>query len=132
MLLRIELLELCRARMDEAQLLFRKGRYDAAEYLCGYAVEFALKARICKHLRWAGYPSTDAEFKGKRDFKVHDFDCLLEFTGLASKVHSNCSSEWFTVTDWSPDLRYRPIGSSTRQHAQELLDASKVLLKKLC
>jgi hypothetical protein len=130
-LLRIELLELSRARMYDAQLLFRKGRYDAAAYLCGYAVEFALKARICKHLRWVGYPSTDAEFKGKRDFKVHNFNSLLEFTGLASKIRNNCSSEWSIVTDWSPELRYRPIGSSTYQHAQEILEASKVLLKKL-
>lgn len=131
MLLRIELLDLSRARMRDAELLSRKGRYDAAAYLCGYAVEFALKARICKHLRWVGYPSTDAEFKGKRDFKVHDFDSLLEFTGLASKVRINCSSEWSTVTGWSPEFRYRPIGSSTHQDAQELLEASKALLKKL-
>jgi hypothetical protein len=130
-LLRIELLELCRARMDDAQLLFRNGRDDAAAYLCGYAVEFALKARICKHLKWPGYPATDAEFKGKRDFKTHDFDCLLEFTGLAPKVRNNCNAEWYTVTDWSTELRYRPIGSTTHQHAQALLEASKVLLKKL-
>jgi HEPN domain-containing protein len=35
--------------MRDAELLFRKGRYDASAYLCGYVVEFALKARICKH-----------------------------------------------------------------------------------
>ena len=45
-----ELRALARARLKEAQILFAAKRYDAATYLCGYAVEMALKARICKTL----------------------------------------------------------------------------------
>lgn len=130
-MLRVELLDLSRARIRDAELLFRKERYDSAAYLCGYAVEFALKARICKHLKWVGYPSTDAEFRGKRDLKVHDFDSLLEFTGIASKIRNKCSIEWSAVAAWSPEFRYRPIGTSNSQDAKHLIKASKILLKNL-
>lgn len=37
-----------RARLRDAQVLLRGKRLDGAVYLCGYAVEIALKARICR------------------------------------------------------------------------------------
>lgn len=37
-------------RLEEAQLLYENKYYDAAYYLSGYAIEFALKAVICKRL----------------------------------------------------------------------------------
>jgi hypothetical protein len=33
-------------------------RFDGAFYLSGYAVELALKARICRTLKWRATPST--------------------------------------------------------------------------
>lgn len=132
MLLRIELLELARARMRDAELLYHKKRYDGAAYLSGYAVEFALKARICRQLRWANFPSKDNEFKGKSNFKVHDFDHLLAYTGIAPKIQANCATEWSTMKVWSPDYRYRPIGSATQQDAQGMITSAKILMKKLC
>jgi len=34
---------------------------DGATYLCGYAVEVALKFRICLTLNWPEFPSTGGE-----------------------------------------------------------------------
>ncbi len=48
---RNELKELAKLRLAEAEKLCDAGYYDGAAYLCGYAVEFALKARICR-LTW--------------------------------------------------------------------------------
>ena len=55
-----------REYLRAAKLLRTRRSYDAAVYLCGYAVEIALKARICRTLKWtAGFPETPAEFQDK-------------------------------------------------------------------
>ena len=131
MLLRIELLNLSLARMADAKLLFRNKSYDGAVYLSGYTIEFALKARICKQLRWAGYPSTDNEFRGKGNFKTHDFEILLQFTGMAPKINNDFRNEWTVMKEWSPEYRYRPIGTATQSEARRILTASKKLAKTL-
>lgn len=53
---------MARARLKEAQILFKAKRYDAATYLCGYAIELALKARICQTLGYIHFPETNKEF----------------------------------------------------------------------
>jgi len=40
------------ARIEDARVVFDAGRFDGAIYLCGYAVEVGLKARICRTLNW--------------------------------------------------------------------------------
>jgi len=50
-----ELSKLSRVRLRDAEVLYRHGRFASAYYICGYAVEFALKARICATLGWANY-----------------------------------------------------------------------------
>jgi hypothetical protein len=62
MIKRTELRKLARARLKEARLLFAVKRYDAATYLSGYAIETALKARICQTLKWTYFPETNKEF----------------------------------------------------------------------
>src|SRR2546430_6318938 len=63
MITRSDLQKIARARLRDVEVLYRSRRYDGAIYLCGYAVEIALKARICKTLSWLGYPSTGGEFQ---------------------------------------------------------------------
>ena len=41
-----QLQQLTAARLDDAEALYTAGRYDAAAYLAGYAVEVALKIAI--------------------------------------------------------------------------------------
>ena len=43
--------DIARARLQDADILLTSGRYDGAIYLCGYAIELALKARICQTLK---------------------------------------------------------------------------------
>ncbi|WP_069470427.1 HEPN domain-containing protein [Candidatus Marithrix sp. Canyon 246] len=57
-----ELRALAKARIKEAHILFDAKRYDAATYLCGYAVELSLKARICQTLGYTNFPETNKEF----------------------------------------------------------------------
>jgi HEPN domain-containing protein len=51
---------MAQARLEDAEALLQSGRYDSAVYLCGYAVELALKARICLNLNWNEYPASKA------------------------------------------------------------------------
>ena len=69
-----DLEQAARAYLRASRILSRQGHaeYDAAAYLCGYAVEIALKARVCRKLGWAGYPETGAEFQNYRSFQTHN------------------------------------------------------------
>jgi len=42
-----QLRDIARERIKDAEALFGAERYEGAMYICGYAVEIALKARIC-------------------------------------------------------------------------------------
>ena len=46
MITRETLRALAKTRLEDAQLLYRSGRHSSAYYLCGYAIELAIKARI--------------------------------------------------------------------------------------
>src|SRR6266446_3994402 len=63
MILVAELEHIARARLDDAKVLLTAGRFDGATYLCGYAVEVALKARICRVLNWSEFPALAASFR---------------------------------------------------------------------
>ena len=67
-------------RLEDARALFEKGRFDGAAYLCGYAVEFALKARICDTLDIEDYPE---HLKG---FKIHDLEDLRLLSGRSKAI----------------------------------------------
>lgn len=128
MLTRVELRKIARARIKDAETLFQANRYEGAVYLCGYAVEIALKARICGTLRWAGYPSTNAEFKNFQSFKIHSLDVLLSLSGVERKVKTNFLAAWSGVAAWAPEARYKPIGSVTRREANLMIRSAKTLL----
>ncbi len=159
-----ELRILAKARFKEAQILFEAKRYDAATYFCGYAMELALKARICKTLGYIHFPQTNKEFlqmtceiaekslKNKRfqklyninpnDFcalheryfqnprflKVHDLLTLLKFSGVIEKIKNHFSIEWSIVEKWNQEIRYKPVGSYTRQTTQDMLTSTQVLM----
>ena len=131
MISRKELRKLSRSRLKDATLLFDNRRYDSAVYVCGYAIELALKSRICRTLKWAGFPETNSEFQGLTSFRTHNFDILLRLSGVAQKIKADHMEDWWTVSEWRPDYRYRPIGSSTREDVKEMIIASETLIKAL-
>jgi HEPN domain-containing protein len=131
MITRAELRKIARARLQDAAVLVRTGRYDGAIYLCGYVVEIALKARMCKTLSWSGYPSTSGEFQHYRTFQTHNLDVLLHLAGVARKVKTTLLAEWSAVATWDPEVRYKPIGSATKQDADLMIAAAQSLLRAL-
>jgi hypothetical protein len=119
------------ARLKDAVVLLKGKRYDGAIYLCGYAIELALKLRVCKTLHWQGFPSANNEFQGYQNFKTHDFDVLLHLSGRETKILTMLLAEWSSVKTWNPELRYRVVGSATKQNAEDMIDATRKVVKAL-
>lgn len=117
-----ELREISAARLDDAQALFDAGHYDGVVYLCGYAVELVLKARICETLDWDGYPSTNREFRDYLTFRTHDLKVLLRLSGQESRILRDMPKTWRAVAIWNPELRYRLPGSTSVSEAEILLE----------
>ena len=92
-----ELDNIARARIEDAKALLTSGRFDGAIYLCGYAVEVALKARICRTLNWAEFPSTGGEFQAYRSFQTHELDVLLRLSGQEARLKQNHFASWNAV-----------------------------------
>jgi HEPN domain-containing protein len=126
-----ELRKLASARIKDSQVLLAGGRFDGAVYLCGYAIELALKARICRTLKWPGYPSTKKEFEGFLSFKIHRLDLLLTLCGQEVKIKTNYFADWSTVAGWDPELRYSLVGTASRQDAIDMIDSATTLMRVL-
>ena len=125
-----------REYLRAAKLLRTRRSYDASVYLCGYAVEIALKARICRYLKWTtGFPETGKEFGLKANLKTHDLEALLEYTGLQHRVLSPSSNgvlgDWSVVIKWSPEQRYNPKGTKTFADANNMITSTQILLRIL-
>lgn len=131
MLPRSDLKKIAQARLKDADALSNSRRYDGAIYICGYAVEMALKARICKTLRWSGYPSTRGEFQNLQTFRTHDLDLLLHLSAAEGRIKTECLPEWSAVAQWEPEARYKPVGSATKEDVELMVESARILLRKL-
>ncbi len=119
--------ELALARLTDAEVLFAGGRYDGAVYLCGYAIEFTLKARVCTVLGWPTY-FTDKDYAS---FKTHDLTVLLNLSGAAhlNAVGSIFSQKWNTVLElWSSQMRYDAYGMMSARNASDIIAAAHSLM----
>lgn len=131
MITRADLTRTARAHLSDARLLAGRSCYDGAAYLCGYAIEIALKARICRTLRWEGFPSTAKEFEFVKSVQTHNFEALLRFSGVEGRIKPVLAADWTVATRWSPEQRYHPVGTKTATDAAEMIAATKILLAVL-
>jgi HEPN domain-containing protein len=131
MISRNELRRIARARLKDAEALYAAGRYDGALYLCGYAVELALKARICRTLKWDEFPSSPKEFASYQSFRTHSLLVLLALSGVERKVRARHVVEWSAVTVWNAESRYIPVGTTPQSIALAMIEGARVLLRVL-
>ena len=127
MLTPVTLRSMAQARLEDSKALLANQRYDGAGYICGYAVELTLKARICDTLNWAGYPETD-EFKNLQSFKTHKLDVLLKLSGRETAIKQNNLADWSIVRLWDPESRYHAVGQVSQADAQAFLQSVNTLL----
>jgi HEPN domain-containing protein len=119
---RKDLRDLAKLRLEEAEYLYRGKLHDGCVYLCGYVVEFALKARICKVLKLHEYPD-------RALFKTHDFEVLKLLAGLQDEItiskNTPLFNNWSIATRWRPEQRYSPAGTSGAQEAKDMISSIK-------
>ena len=119
------------ARLDDAKTLLVGGRYDGAVYVCGYAVEVALKARICRVLNWPEFPHTGGEFQAYRSFQTHELDVLLRLSGQESRIKGQYFSSWNALAVWKAESRYNVVGQIQKEDAESMIAGAEELLKVL-
>lgn len=113
-----QLKELAQHRLDEAQLLYKHGYHQGAYYLAGYAVEFTLKALICKRLGIEVFVGGSGLGEVTKALHTHHLPTLLVFTGLFSKLqdekinNENLFKDWSKVSEWNEQRRYEPLECS--------------------
>jgi hypothetical protein len=119
-----------RARLRDAQALLQAKRFDGAFYLCGYALELA-KARICRTLKWSGFPDSGQDFQGLQSLKTHNLGTLLRLSGIEDRIIGKHREDWYLALTWNPERRYQVVGSSTAWQATEMVECVKRLLEVL-
>jgi hypothetical protein len=128
-----ELRRIATTRLGDARILLKNNRFDGAGYLCGYAVEVALKLQVCLFRRWEGQPENERENLSFQILRTHDLNSLLQLTNInvQRQIKGRHIAEWAIIRNWHPGARYHPIGSVTRGGAEGLLQATELLLKIL-
>jgi HEPN domain-containing protein len=124
MVTRKQLQDLAQIKLQEAEALFEAGFFDGCAYLCGYVVEFALKARICSVLHVDEYPEKGSRLR--EALRTHSFDDLVLLAGMGQEFTANYPglfTNWLIGSKWAPDWRYNPQGSYDRLSAKRILDA---------
>jgi hypothetical protein len=126
-----QLRAISKARLQDAIVLLENDRVDGAAYICGYAVELALKARNCITLNWDGFPQTRSEFENYSSFKTHKLDVLLMLSGWEKRIKAEQIQQWSRVAPWDPEARYKAVGHFERNNVEVMLASVKVLLEVL-
>jgi hypothetical protein len=91
--------------------------------MCGYVVECALKACICKRTKeFDFYPHP----KEARDAWTHEFAKLIGLADVGQRIADDQRADdklkiyWNTVKGWSENSRYEP---KSKKEAEDLLEA---------
>jgi HEPN domain-containing protein len=120
---------LSKGKLEDATILLKNGRFDTAYYLCGYAVELALKRQICLTLGWDEYVKKDFS-NDLKSFMIHKLDVLLFLSGIEKKVKREYFSPWAAVRVWDSEVRYSTLGVE-KKRAELMLSSTEALLKAL-
>ena len=119
---RKQLQALARLRLREAEALYSARLFDGSVYVAGYAVELALKARICRLLDLANYP-----LELGQAFRVHNLEQLKALAGLTSQIdpikNKDLFDNWSRAVDWDPEQRYHAPGRYNAVTAKVILDS---------
>ena len=119
---RLDFQALARVRLAEARALLDAGLPDGAYYLCGYAVECALKACIARKTQRHDFPPRPDEV---RRMYMHTLVDLVKLADLEADLREarrdrRFEEHWALVQQRSEQTRYRRTSTS---EAQSLLQS---------
>ncbi len=120
---RNELRQLADDRLQDALCLASAGRWSAAFYLAGYAVECGLKACVAKLTNQDDFPR-DRKFV--EQCYTHNLDTLVKIAGLKAALDADIAASaifdanWRVVVEWSESSRYE---QTSQVDAMDLIQA---------
>ncbi len=120
---RSDLQILAEVRLADAEALLHAGRWAAAYYLLGYAIECGLKACAAKQFREHEVPDR----RVVNDFYTHRLDQLLNISGVKDAKDRRVAADpqfemnWSLVSDWNEASRYEH--ATTEAKARDMLIA---------
>jgi len=106
---RADLQALADERTTDAEVLLKAGRWTAAYYLLGHAVEAGIKACVARQFREGEVPARDIVQR----FYSHGLEGLLQLSGLKREWEKKQASDpdfdmnWSMICGWNVDARYR-------------------------
>lgn len=148
MILRKTLRELIDYRLKDSDVLIANKRYATAIYIAGYAMELALKFKICKIFKFVqGFPESKVEFyfyknsvKSQpllagtisqiKDIRNHDLNKLLFYSGVEVQIKRDYLNEWNLVAGWDPEMRYK-MQKVLKREALNYLNVIKLLIRNI-
>ena len=95
-------------RVEDSKALLEAGRFAAAYYLLGYAVECGLKACVAKQIKEHDFPDKQLVL----DSYTHDLEQLLRISGVKREFDARVRASeafavsWTTAKDWTEAARY--------------------------
>ncbi len=110
---RKKLQALAKVRLKDSKALLGKKRWAGAYYLCGYAVECALKACLLRHLGESGALFSDRDYvKRLSGCWTHELGTLVFLAGLDSEfgkargANPVLDAFWTITKEWTENSRY--------------------------
>ena len=143
-----DLRKLINQKVKDAEALLAERRYATAVYIAGYAIELALKLKICRIFKFSqGFPENRLEFAiyqsslqnqhllvgaitQIKDIRNHDLNKLLFYSGVEYRIKLNYLTEWSIVAKWNPEIRYK-IQKTLKNEASSNISAVKILIKNI-
>lgn len=125
--------QLSEQRLTEARSLLSSGHSDGAFYLAGYAVELALKWKVCQNfeipnLFGADTPDIFGVSILKKSVHTHDLRVLMLYSGLWKKFDAGKSTNHtlylansLLFGTWSEKCRYEKCGFTETDNVENLL-----------
>lgn len=143
-----DLRELVDQKLKDANILITNRRYASAIYIAGYALELALKLKICNIFNFVqGFPENKTEFifylnsaKSQpllactitqiKDIRNHDLNKLLFYSGVEVHIKLNFLNEWNLAVSWDPEMRYK-IQKVHKKEAVNKVTAIKTIVQNI-
>lgn len=131
-------------RFRDAKCLLDGERFDGAIYMAGYALEIAIKVKLCHSKEMPAFPDTEDEWKDvngalkkfdntwkktnnafdkeSKSWKEHLSEELVNRLDESLKNQILANRDWRKIRIWSVDLRYRR-GIATTSQATGFINA---------
>ena len=116
-------------KLLDAQCLLEGDRYAGSVYLAGYALEIALKVKLCNIHELIEFPENQRETNAitKKWFK-HNLEKLEGYTNLNLNFHYTAA--WLKVKNWDVEARYKRL-PETQEDSTDFFNSIQILLNAL-